>query len=137
MHTRFPTAFKVLTNPEYFHNFLGPQFENVQGNVDGFLSDLQLPMKKEVLEMGRGGDEPDTIHYHGKLDSKSAQLIWKIDSETPTEVHITVELNYSTSTGIINRLTESTIYKAYRLQSIRDSLWRLKQYLENFDNDRL
>lgn len=137
MHTRFPTAFKVLTNPEYFHNFLGPQFENVQGNVDGFLSDLQLPMKKEVLEMERGGDEPDTIHYHGKLDSKSAQLIWKIDSETPTEVHITVELNYSTSTGIINRLTESTIYKAYRLQSIRDSLWRLKQYLENFDNDRL
>ena len=87
--------------------------------------------------MERGGDEPDTIHYHGKLDSKSAQLIWKIDSETPTEVHITVELNYSTSTGIINRLTESTIYKAYRLQSIRDSLWRLKQYLENFDNDRL
>ena len=137
VHTGFPTAFRVLTNPEYFQDFLGPQFENVQGNVDGFSSGLRLPLKKEILDMARSGGEADTIHYQGKLDSKCAQMIWKINPETSTEVHITVELKYSTAPGIFNKFAESTIFKAHRLQSIRDSLWLLKQYLENFDNDKL
>ena len=137
VHIKFPTAFKVLTNPEYFENFLGPQFENVQGNFDGFSARLRLPIKKEILVMSRGGGDSDTINYQGKLGSECAQLIWKINSETATEVHITAELRYAISSGIINKLSESTMFKAHRLQSIRDSLWLLKQYLENFDNDKL
>jgi hypothetical protein len=135
VHIKFSDAFKVLTNPEYFEHFLAPQFENVQGNVDGFSSSLRLPMKREILTMSRGGGDPDTINYQGELGSGCALLAWKISPETDTEVHVTAELRYAVSPGIISKLTESTIFKAYRLQSIRDSLWLLKQYLENFEND--
>ncbi len=137
VHIKFSTAFKVLTNPEYFENFLGPQFENVQGNIDGFSAQLRLPIKKQILVMSRGGGDSDTINYQGELGSEYAQLIWKINPETTTEVHITAELRYAISPGIINKLSESTIFKAHRLQSIRDSLWLLKRYLENFDDDKI
>mgnify|MGYP004404669681 FL=1 len=86
--------------------------------------------------MSRGGGDSDTINYQGELGSGCALLAWKISPETDTEVHVTAELRYAVSSGIISKLTESTIFKAYRLQSIRDSLWLLKQYLENFGNDK-
>ncbi len=136
VHIKFSVAFKVLTNPEYFEHFLAPQFENVQVNVDGFSSSLRLPMKTEILTMSRRGGDSDTINYQGELGSGCALLAWKINPETTTEVHIAAELRYAVSSGIISKLTESTIFKAHRLQSIRDSLWLLKQYLENFENDK-
>ena len=64
-------------------------------------------------------------------------ITWAIHIETTNDAHLTVELFYRPSDGILGNLKELIILKGARIQVFRESLWNLKQLIEaQMDNTR-
>ena len=127
----------IKKNPQW----LSKNFQQYRTEKNALFFNLQLPWHntKAVLDVDQS--EPFLVTYKNRKSLDNEPMIlsitWALHVETTNDAHLTVELFYRPSDGILGNLKELIILKGARIQAFRESLWNLKQLIENqMDNVR-
>lgn len=105
-----------------------PAFSDIAA-ADGALAfSLGLPGRRERASLVRTAEErPRFLEYSANGAGGAVhRLAWAIELESPTEVHVSVELVYEPAGGAFGWMMEESTQRPARTQALRDMLWRLK-----------
>ena len=114
-----------------YEEWLAPQIRDFRADDEGWSGTLVLPGRTERARLRRGGTEAGAVTFVRDGDGAVDALTWAMHSESPREVHLTVELAYVPAGGLGGNIMEMTVHRPHRVQALRDWLWRLKQLMEH------
>ena len=131
IHASSKSALAVLNNPQEYLLFLPSQLSEFSPSSDGFRCKLSLPLLTETFSLARTASDDFPVQYTATDQSRLRTLSWELTPESEHEIHVRLVIAIKKPSGIVKAILEPLIVPVHLTQMARDTLWGLKQLLEN------
>lgn len=131
MHASSHVVQQRILDLKTYDDWLAPAFRDFRADDEGCAFTLALPGRMEQARLRRGGVEEGLVMFVRDGGGAYDAMSWALHSESPREVHLTIEVAYTPASGLGGAFLEPTVHRPYRTQALRDSLWQLKQLVEH------
>ena len=131
IHASPKSALAILSSPYEYPLFLPNQLSDFSPSSSGFRCKMSLPLLTETISLSRtmSGDFP--VQYTATDESRFRTLSWELTPESEQEIHVRLVMTIKKPCGMIKTLLEPIVLPVHLTQMARDTLWGLKQLLEN------
>jgi hypothetical protein len=130
LHAPAPAVRQRILDLSTYDEWLAPAFRDFRADDEGWSFTLALPGRTEAGRLRRGGIEDGAVTFVQDGGGVIHSLTWAMHAESTREVHLTAEITYAPAGGIAGNVLEMTVHRPHRVQALRDSLWALKQLVE-------
>ena len=131
IHASSKSALSVLSNPHEYLLFLPHQLSEFSPSNDGFRCKLSLPLLTETFSLTRTASNDFPVQFTATDESRLRTLSWELTPESEREIHVRLVIAIKKPSGILKTILEPLVLPVHLTQMARDTLWGLKQVLEN------
>ena len=131
IHASPKAALATLSSPQEYPLFLPSQISDFFPSGDGFSCKLSLPLLTETFSLTRTASDDFPVQYTATDQSRLRTLSWELTPESEYETHVRLVIAIKKPSGILKTILEPLVLPVHLTQMARDTLWGLKQLLEN------